>query len=61
MKHRATFLTFLFGDYEKMNEVAHKKQNCDYVLSKDNKYLKSNTWNIKYVNNPHPKHNFYMC
>ena len=61
MKHRATFLTFLFGDYEKMHEVAVKTPNCDYVLVTDNKDLKSNTWNIKYVDNPHPEDNFYMC
>ena len=54
MKHRATFLTFLFGNYEKMHEVAVKTPNCDYVLVTDNKDLKSNTWNIKYVDNPHP-------
>ena len=61
MKHRATFLTFLFGNYEKMHEVAVKTPNCDYVLVTDNKDLKSNTWNIKYVDNPHPEDNFYMC
>lgn len=61
MKYRATFLTFLFGDYEKMHEVAVKTPNCDYVLVTDNKDLKSNTWNIKYVDNPHPEDNFYMC
>ena len=61
MKHRATFLTFLFGDYEKMHEVAVKTPNCDYVLVTDNKDLKSNTWNIKYADNPHTEDNFYMC
>ena len=61
MKYRASFLTYIVGDYEKVQEIDVKTPDCQYVLVTDNKELKSDTWDIKYVDNPYPEDPFWLC
>lgn len=61
IRYRASFLTYIVGNYEKVQEVAVKTPDCQYVLVTDNKELKSNTWDIKYVDNPYPDDPFWLC
>lgn len=61
MKYRASFLAYIVGDYEKVQEIEVKTPDCQYVLVTDNKELKSDTWDVRYVDNQHPEDAFDLC
>ena len=61
MSYRASFLTYIVGNYELVHEVEFKTPDCQYVLVTDNHSLTSSTWEVKYVDNPHPEDPFYLC
>ena len=54
-------LTFLIGDYEVVHEIQEKSERAEYILVTDNRSLTSSTWNVVYVENPHPDDNFDLC
>lgn len=58
---RATFLTYIIGQYETVKEIETKTPDCDYVLVTDNKDIKSDTWRVVYVDNPYPDDPFWIC
>ncbi len=41
----------LFGDYDVFKEVKIKDPNARYILFTDNRKLKSNTWEVVYIDN----------
>lgn len=41
-----TVLTYIFGDYEQVHEIAEKDPDADYILVTDNPSLRSSTWRI---------------
>jgi hypothetical protein len=46
-----SILTFIFDDYENVREPLEVSPDCEYVLVTDNKNIKSDVWNIKYIPN----------
>lgn len=54
-------LTYNINNYEILKEIKYKSPNAEYIYITDNKNLKSDTWTIKYVDNPHPEDPFYLC
>ena len=61
MSYRVSFLTYIVGKYEVVHEVEYKTPNCQYVLVTDNRDITSDTWEVKYVDNPHPEDPFDLC
>lgn len=45
-----SILSFSFGDYEKLREPEEIDEECEYIFVTDNKKLKSDKWNIVYLN-----------
>lgn len=45
-KPKYTVLTYIFGDYELVQEVEHKDPLAEYLLITDNPQLTSNTWTV---------------
>jgi len=54
-------LTFLIGDYEVVHEIQEKSDRAEYILVTDNRSITSSTWDVVYVDNPHPEDNFDLC
>lgn len=54
-------LSFIVGDYEVVHEIKEKSPNCEYILVTDNHSITSSTWNVVYVDNPHPEDPFDLC
>lgn len=48
MKKRYTVLTYIFGGYDNVPEVAERDPEADYVLVTDDPNLKSETWRVIY-------------
>ncbi len=46
------FYTVLVGDYDRLNEVPQRLKNWDYVCYTDNPELKSDSWEIRFLDNP---------
>ena len=60
-KLKASVLTYIIGNYEVVHEIEYKTPGFEYVLVTDNHEITSSTWNVLYVNNPHPEDNFDAC
>lgn len=60
-KPRFSVLSYIIGNYEVVHEIKEKSQNAEYVLVTDNRSLTSSTWNVVYVDNPHPEDPFDLC
>ena len=45
-----SILSFSFGDYEELREPEEIDEECEYIFVTDNKKLKSDKWNIVYLN-----------
>lgn len=58
---RYSVLTFIVNDYEPVREIQVKHDDVEYVLVTDNPNLKSETWTVKVVENPHPEDPFWLC
>ena len=58
---RYSVLTFIVGNYEKVHEIWHKHDDVEYILVTDNPRIKSETWTVKLVENPHPEDPFWLC
>ena len=43
---RYTVLTYIFDNYERVHEIAHKEDDVEYLLITDNPRLHSNTWTV---------------
>ena len=61
-KKRYTVLTFNFGGgYEILREIRHKSPNAEYIYVTDDRSITSQTWDIRYIDNPHPEDVFFAC
>ena len=60
-KYKASVLSFIVGDYEHIHEIEYKTPEFQYVMVTDNRSITSSTWEVKYVDNPHPEDPFYLC
>lgn len=49
MKNKICIYTCITGNYDNLNEIKNKEKNIDYFCFTNNKKLKSNTWNIIYI------------
>ena len=56
-----TILTFNIGGYEVLREIKHKSPKADYIYVTDDRSIVSETWDVRYIDNPHPEDNFYTC
>lgn len=56
-----TVLTYNIGGYELMKEIEYKSPNAEYLYITDDRSLTSSTWEMVYVDNPHPEDNFDLC
>lgn len=54
-------LTFNIGGYEVLHEIEVKSDRAEYIYVTDDRSITSSTWNVVYVNNPHPEDNFDAC
>lgn len=54
-------LSYIIGGYDTIKPILYKSPNAEYILVTDNKELKSDDWNIIYVDNFHPEDNFDLC
>lgn len=54
-------LTYNIGGYEKIKDIKVKSNNAEYICVTDDRTFTSNTWTVKYVDNPHKEDNFFMC
>ncbi|MFX1712304.1 glycosyltransferase domain-containing protein [Stutzerimonas stutzeri] len=48
-KNRLVVYTALFGDYDGLIDPPEKFEGCDFICFTDQKYLKSNIWDIRLV------------
>ena len=56
-----TVLTFNVGGYEVLHEVEVMSDRAEYLYITDDRSITSSTWNVIYVDNPHPEDNFDLC
>ena len=49
MKKKICVYTCITGDYDTIHEIEKKESGIDYLLFTNNKKLKSNTWDIIYI------------
>lgn len=56
-----SILTYNIGGYEVLHEVLCPSPNAEYVYITDDRSITSTTWNVVYVDNPHPEDNFDLC
>ena len=61
MATRYSVLTYIIGDYEIVHEIRNKRDDVEYILVTDNPSITSSTWNVVYVENPHPEDPFWLC
>lgn len=54
-------LTYNIGGYEVLHEINEKSENAEYIYVTDDRTITSSTWNVVYVDNPHPEDNFDLC
>ena len=54
-------LSYDIGNYEILKEVKYKSPNAEYLYITDDRSLTSSTWEMVYVDNPHPEDNFDLC
>lgn len=60
-KYRYSILTYIINNYEKVHEIENKKDDVEYILVTDTKEIVSETWEVKYVENPYPNDPFWLC
>ncbi len=41
--------TCITGNYDRLKEIKYREKNIDYICFTNNKEIKSNDWNIKYI------------
>lgn len=61
MEYKYSVLTYNVGGYEILHELEYKDDNVEYVYVTDDRTITSSTWNVVYVDNPHPEDNFDLC
>ena len=49
MKNKICVYTCITGDYDNIKELKEKEKGIDYYLFTNNKKIKSNTWNVVYI------------
>lgn len=49
MKNRIAVYTCITGDYDNLHEIKDKEKGIDYYCFTNNKKIKSNTWNVVYI------------
>lgn len=60
-EYKYSILTYIVGDYEIPHEIVTKLPHVEYVMVTDNPNIKSETWNVKLVQNPCPNDPFFLC
>ena len=60
-KFKYSVLTYNVGGYEILHELEYQDKDVEYVYVTDDRSITSNTWNVVYVDNPHPEDNFDLC
>ena len=61
MEYKYSVLTYNVGGYEILHELEYKDNDVEYVYVTDDRSITSSTWNVVYVDNPHPEDNFELC
>lgn len=56
-----TILTYNIGGYEILREIKHKSPNAEYIYVTDDRSIVSETWDVRYIDNPYPEDIFYTC
>lgn len=59
--YRYSVLTWNIGGYEVLHEIEEKTEGVEYVYVTDDRSITSSTWNVVYIDNPHPEDNFDLC
>lgn len=54
-------LTYNIGGYEILHEVEEPSERAEYIYVTDDRSITSSTWNVVYVDNPHPEDPFDLC
>ena len=54
-------LTYNIGGYEVLHEVRHPSPRAEYIYVTDDRSITSSTWNVVYVDDPHPEDPFGIC
>lgn len=54
-------ITFNMGGYEVLREIKHKSPKAEYIYVTDDRSITSSTWEVRYIDNPHPEDNFFAC
>ena len=49
MKEKICVYTCMTGDYDSIKEIPNKEDGIDYYFFTNNKNIKSNTWNVVYI------------
>lgn len=60
-EYKYSVLTYNVGGYEILHELEYKDEDVEYVYVTDDRSITSSTWNVVYVDNPHPEDNFDLC
>lgn len=60
-KFKYSVLTYNIGGYEILHELEYKDDDVEYIYATDDRSITSSTWNVVYVDNPHPEDSFDLC
>ena len=60
-KYKYSVLTYNIGGYEILHELEYKDDDVEYIYVTDDRSITSSTWNVVYVDNPHPEDSFDLC
>ena len=52
MKNKIAVYTCITGEYDGLNEIEEKERGIDYYCFTNNQNIKSNTWNVIYIEDP---------
>lgn len=61
MVPKYSVLTYNVGGYEIVHEIQEKSPNAEYIYITDDPNIKSETWQVVCVDNPHPEDPFDLC
>ena len=56
-----TILTYNIGGYDVLREIKHKSPKAEYIYVTDDRSIVSETWDVRYIDNPYPEDVFYTC
>lgn len=60
-EYKYSVLTYNISGYEILHELEYKDEDVEYCYITDDRTITSSTWNVVYVDNPHPDDNFDLC